>query len=109
MPQVLPLVMPPAEASPEVAQENKHEEERRHLPVNELLSVQLHVLFFWFVRRSRPSVRPLNLIRLSWHTMYSLTFFLSFSLAPNLFESQEITSKNISSHIFKKDNKIILS
>ena len=39
MPQVLSLAMPPAEASPEVAQEGTHEGERRHPPVNALLSV----------------------------------------------------------------------
>ena len=41
-PQVLPLVMSPA--SPEVTLEDTHEgEQRRHPPVNALLSVELHV------------------------------------------------------------------
>ena len=42
MPKMLPLVMPPAaDASPEVAREDTHEGERRHPPVNALLSVEL--------------------------------------------------------------------
>ena len=41
MPQVLALVMSPGEASPEVAREDTHEGERRHPPVNALLSVEL--------------------------------------------------------------------
>ena len=44
MPQVPPLVMPPAEASPEVAREDTHEGERRHSPVNALPFVELHVI-----------------------------------------------------------------
>ena len=39
MPQVPPLVMPPAEASQEVAWEDTYEGKRRHPPVNAYLSV----------------------------------------------------------------------
>ena len=45
MQQVLPPVLPPAEASPEVAREDTHQGKRRHPPVIAILSVELHVIF----------------------------------------------------------------